>query len=312
MIEKNTVLQIDAVEGMNLIEPHSVDLIVADLPYGQTSNKYDNIIPFDKMWDAIHRVIKPNGAICLFGQGKFYINMSASNIDEWRHEYSWDKKLISGFLSAQWQPLRQHENIAVFYAKKPTYNPQFTIGKPLHAKGANRNKNFVNNNYQEFELTDDTRAGSTQKYPTDVLKYPVKDEDIEFYVDGLDYENQIFEISDFVEFRKVHPSKAIHYTEKPPELCDFLCRTYSNEGDTVLDFCCGSGSMILSACRNKRNYIGFDIGECLNPKSPYFSMPWVEVTLKRLEEEKSKKQQVTFDEFVNNSFEGEQLSLLSA
>ena len=308
-LDKNTILQIDAIEGMNKIEPHSVDLIFADPPYGHTKNIYDNVIPFEPMWEAIHRVLKPNGAVCLFGEGKFYINLSASNIEEWRHEYSWNKVLTSGFLFSGWQPLRQHENIAVFYQKKPTYNPQFTSGKPLHRKGENRNKNFVNSNYDEFKLTDDERAGSTLKYPTDILNYPIKNKDIEFYIDGLDYKNQIFEIEDFVEFKKIHPSMAIHATEKPAGLCDFIVKTYSNEGDTVLDFCCGSGSIPLAAKRNNRNYIGFDIGVCLNPKSPNFNVSWAEITKKRLEEEQSS--QLKF----NNIFKadkGEQTSLFAS
>lgn len=311
-LEKNTVLQMDAIEGMSQIEPHSIDLIIADLPYGQTSNKYDVIIPFDKMWEAIHRVIKPNGAVCLFGEGRFYIQMSASNLNEWRHEYSWNKSLTSGFLSSGWQPLRQHENIAVFYAKKPTYNPQFTKGAKLHSKGKSfqQNPNFLNNNYNAFNLSDDSRAGSTDKYPTDILTFPVKDEDIEFYVEGKEYDEQIFEVMDFVEFKKVHPSKAIHYTEKPAALCDFLIRTYSNEGDTVLDFCMGSGPTILSAKRNKRSYFGFDIGECLNPKSPYFNMSWADVVTLRLKEQEKINKQVTFDEVVKTE-SGEQLSLIA-
>ena len=311
-IKENTIMQIDAIKGMDMIEPHSIDLIIADLPYGQTQNKYDKIIPFDKMWEAIHKVIKTNGAVCLFGSSKFYIQLCASNLDEWRHEYTWNKILTSGFLSAQWQPLRQHENIAVFYQKKPTYNPQFTIGKPLHSKGSNRNKNFINNNYNEFELSDDSRAKSRQKYPTDILNYPVKDSDIDFYVDGINDDEQIYEILDFVDFQKVHPSKSIHQTEKPSGLCDFLVRTYSNEGDTILDFCCGSGSVPLSAIRNGRKYIGFDIGECLNPKSENYNLPWADIAQKRIDDY-IKNPQISFNSLYKEKNDvGEQTSLFKS
>ena len=294
---------------MNRIQPHSIDLVFADPPYGHTKNIYDNVIPFESMWKAIHRIIKSDGAVCLFGEGKFYINLSASNIKEWRHEYTWNKVLTSGFLSSGWQPLRQHENIAVFYQKKPTYNPQFAIGKPLHGSGGNHNKNFINSNYGKFEPTDDERAGSTIKFPTDILNYPVKDKDIVFYIDGLDYENQIFEIADFVQFKKVHPSMAIHATEKPASLCDFIVKTYSNEGDTVLDFCCGSGSIPCAAKRNKRNYIGFDIGVCLNPKSPYFNVSWADITKKRLDEVEIL--QLKFND-VFEADKGEQITLFAS
>lgn len=311
-LEKNTILKIDGIEGMNMIEPASVDLIFADLPYGCTNNPYDKIIPFEPMWEAIKRVRKPNAAIVLFGQGKFFIQMAASNIDEFRYDYTWNKVLKSGFLNAAVNPLRQHENLAVFYAQRPTYNPQFQKGKPLHSKGNPKKSTFVNRNYDKFFLTDDSRAGETQKYPTSVLDYPVSDKDIDFYVENLDYDAQIFEVEDFLEFRKVHPSAAIHQTEKPQELCDFIIKTYCNKGDTVLDFCCGSGSIPLSAARNGMYYYGFDIGVNTNPKSKYYNMDWAEITKKRIKEYEESPKQTTFDSVKYESESGEQINFFAA
>lgn len=284
-LEYNKAYDKEAVFAMNnLLEPNSVDLIVADLPYGVTANKYDKVIPYEDMWDAIHRIAKPNAAIVLFGQSKFYIQMCASNIDEFRHDYCWNKKMTSGFLNAQYQPLRQHENIAVFYRETPTYNPQFSIGPKLHSQGNAKTERLSNNNYDKFNAINNNRAGLSEKYPTSILNFPVKDKDISFYADGIERENQIFEINDFLTFQKIHPSKAIHQTEKPQNLLDFLIKTYSNQGDLVLDFCCGSGSTLLSAIKNKRNAIGFDFGVCLNPKSQYYNMKWADITNMRIQE----------------------------
>lgn len=292
MLEFNKIYDMEGTEGLYALEPHSVDLIVADLPYGVTKNKYDIPIPFHKMWEAIDYARKSNTAILLFGQGKFYINLCASNIDMFRHDYCWNKILTSGFLNASSMPLRQHENIAVFYEQKPTYNPQFTIGQPLHSRG-NYTQDKVNSNYSDFKLNDN-RKGCMEKYPTDILSFPIADEDVEFYVDGLDYENQIFYINDFIEFQKVHPSKAIHQTEKPAGLMDFLIRTYSNPGDLVVDFTCGSASTNLAAIRNKRKTIGFDFGKCLNPKSKYYLKKWADIGNQRIKELMDMPEQITF------------------
>lgn len=297
-LEKNTIMKIDAIEGMNLIEPNSVDLIFADLPYGCTSNPYDIIIPFDEMWKAIDRIRKPNSAICLFGQGKFYLQLCNSNIDEWRYDYCWNKILKSGFLSSGFRPLSQKEMIGVFYKKTPTYNPQFTVGKPLHSVGKNASaKRIVNNNYDDFKMVDNSRFKSTQKFPSDIFT-------TEFDIDDIRPE--------VLDFQKVHPSKAIHHTEKSAELCDFIVKTYTNKGDTVLDFCCGSGSIPLSAVRNERFYYGFDIGKCLNKNNEYFNMDWSDVTQMRIDEYSQSPKQMTFVTEPKNIFkseEGEQLKL---
>lgn len=231
MIELNKIYNMDCLEGMKYIPDKSIDMILCDLPYGATKNKYDKIIPFKNLWEQYNRIIKDNGAIVLFGQGKFYADLVCSNPKMFRYDFVWDKQLTSGFLNANRMPLRQHEQIAVFYKKSPTYNPQFTQGKPLHSKGISyKNKEHKNQNYGDFNITDDSRAGSKEKYPTSVLKY-----------------------------QKPHPSKALHRTQKPVELLEYLIKTYTNENDVILDNCIGSGSTGVACIRTQRNFIGFEI-----------------------------------------------------
>ena len=218
---------------MKDISDKSIDLILCDLPYGTTRNSWDEVIPFDKLWAQYNRIIKDNGAILLFAQGKFYVNLVSSNMKMFRYDLVWDKELISGFLNAKRMPLRRHEQVAVFYKHLPTYNPQFTQGKPLHSKGtAYQTKELTNNNYGDFKATDDDRAGSTEKYPISIIK-----------------------------FQKPHPSVCVHPTQKPIELLEYLIKTYTNEGDTVLDNCMGSGSTGVACVNTNREFIGMELDE---------------------------------------------------
>ena len=228
---KIELIQGDCLEKMKVIPDGSIDMVLCDLPYGTTQNKHDIILPFNKLWEQYERIIKDNGAIVLFGQGLFFVDLINSNRKLFRYDLVWDKQLISGFLNANRMPLRVHENIAVFYKKLPTYNPQYTEGKPLHSKGKSYiNKEHKNENYGKFEMTDDSRAGSTQKYPKSIIS-----------------------------FQKPHPSKAQHRTEKSIEMLEWLIKTYTNDNDIVLDNCMGSGSTGV-ACKNlNRNFIGIEL-----------------------------------------------------
>ena len=235
----------DCLEVMKSIPDKSIDMILCDLPYGKTHNKWDSIISLDKLWEQYKRIIKDNGAILLFGQGTFYVDLVNSNRKLFRYDLVWDKQLTSGFLNAKRMPLRQHEQIAVFYKKLPTYNPQFTQGKPLHSKGISyKNKEHTNQNYGEFHVTDDSRAGSTEKYPTSILS-----------------------------FSKPHPSIAKHRTEKPVELLEYLIKTYTDGGETVLDNSMGSGSCGVACVNTKRHFIGIELDE-----------GYVNIAKKRIEE----------------------------
>lgn len=215
---------------MEEIKDKSIDMILCDLPYGVTNNTNDKRLPFEELWRHYNRIIKDNGIILLFGQGKFYTELVNSNKKMFRYDLVWNKVLTTGFLNANRQPLRQHEQIAIFYKKLPKYNPQFTIGKPLHGKGKNfKTKNKVNNNYGKFKTIDDTRKGSTEKYPTSIL-----------------------------EFKKIHPSISKHPTEKPVELLEHLINTYTNKNDVILDNCMGCGSTGIACVRNFRNFVGIE------------------------------------------------------
>lgn len=151
----------------------------------------------------------------------------------YRYDLCWNKILTSGFLNAKRMPLRQHEQIAVFYKKKPIYNPQMGVGKPLHSKGHSyKEKDATNNNYGEYGVVDDDRVGSTEKYPTSIVR-----------------------------FQKPHPSKSLHQTEKPVDLLEYLIRTYSNKGDVVLDNCMGSGSTGVACVNTDRRFIGIELND---------------------------------------------------
>lgn len=218
----------DCLELMKDIPDGCIDMILCDLPYGVTHSKADVVIPFKPLWKQYERIIKDNGAIVLFGQGIFFADLIDSNRRLFRYDLVWDKVLISGFLNAKRRPLRRHEQIAVFYKKTPTYNPQMVLGAVNHSKG--RPKNNQNNNYGEYAFVDSKQDGL--KYPTSILRY-----------------------------QKPHPSVALHRTEKPIALLEYLIQTYTNEGETILDNCMGSGSTGVACVNTKRNFIGIELDE---------------------------------------------------
>lgn len=246
----------DCLQLMEEIDNESIDLILCDLPYGVTKGSWDVIIPPDKLWEQYERIIKPNGAIILFGQDKFTAKMMLSNEKLHRYNLIWSKVLKSGFLNANRMPLREHEDIMVFYKKQPIYNPQMTKGVPSHSKGKAKGENaedILNNRvYGAYKVVE---TKSDMKHPSSVLV-----------------------------FQKPHPSVAISSTEKPVDLCRYIIRTYTNQGGVVLDNCCGSGSILVAARLEGRRFIGMDNGSCDNKKSKYFGMTWAEVATKRLEE----------------------------
>lgn len=226
----------DCLQEMNHIEDKSVDMILTDLPYGvlnknNPSAKWDSIVPLDLLWNQYKRLIKDNGAIVLFGQGMFTAQVMMSNPRWWRYNLVWDKELTTGFLNAHRMPLRSHEDIMVFYNKLPTYNPQMTEGKPLHARGnAYKSKDNTNRTYGDFEPTEDVRKGSTEKFPKSVLHFP-----------------------------KPHPSTVLHSAQKPVPLLEWLIKTYTNEGEIVLDSCMGVGSTGIACKNTNRDFIGIEL-----------------------------------------------------
>lgn len=220
----------DCLDLMDNILDKSIDMILADLPYGTTRNKWDSVIDLGLLWKHYKRIIKEKGAIILFGQDKFSAKLMLSNERWHRYNLIWKKgERTSGFLNSKRMPLRNHEDVLVFYKSLPTYNPQFTDGKPLHGKGKlYKEKQGVNNNYGFFDSTiDDTRKGSTKKYPKSILN-----------------------------FERPHPP--IHPTQKPVDLLEWLIKTYSNERELVLDNTMGVGSTGVAAKNTNRKFIGIE------------------------------------------------------
>lgn len=231
----------DCIEVMSAgggeIPDKSIDMILCDLPYGvlNKSNpgaKWDCVIPFEKLWEQYKRVIKDNGAIVLFGSGMFTADLMESQRKLWRYNLIWDKVLKTGFLNANRMPLRQHEDICVFYKKLPTYNPQMVKCEPHqrnHGKGSCGKQ--TNNCYGEYTVL--PTVISDEKYPTSIISIP-----------------------------KQHDREGdLHPTQKPIELLEWLIRTYTNVGETVLDSCMGSGSTGVACVNTNRKFIGIELDE---------------------------------------------------
>ena len=261
----------DCLEVMKEIPSKSIDMILCDLPYQVTKNKWDIIIPMndyviiddevlekdkfylqqfmegltkkeiDKawkenkqegLWSHYNRIIKDNGAILLFGQDIFSAQLINSNLKMYKYKWFWKKDRPSGFLNAKRMPLKDVEEILVFYKKCPVYNPQFWEGIPLHGMGTKyKEGNLGNNNYGKFASHTNpsaNREGDTKKYPRQVL-----------------------------EFKRPHPP--IFPTQKPVDLCEYLIKTYTNEGDLVLDNCMGSGSTGVACKKLNRKFIGIEL-----------------------------------------------------
>jgi DNA modification methylase len=221
----------DCIEVMKTIEDNSIDAIITDPPYGTTQCKWDNPIPFNLMWEQLNRIIKPNGAIVLFGSEPFSSSLRMSNIKNFKYDWIWDKKLKTGHLNAKRMPMGRHEVISVF-GTKINYYPIMEEGKPQHSEGKKRGDNN-SEDYGKQSRNYKDKKGSTLKYPNTLS----------------------------LEFQKVHPSKCVHSTQKPVELLEYLIKTYTKEGDTVLDFTVGSGTTLI-ACKNlNRKGIGIELDE---------------------------------------------------
>ena len=208
---------------MNQIPDKSVDFIFTDLPYGTTKNKWYTIIPFDLLWDAYKRIIKPNGAICLFCDGMFTAHLLTSNPGMWRYNLVWDKQRGCDFLNANVKPLKCHEDIAVFYKKKPVYNKQPWYSTPYkRTKNGSLSENYGDRKEAWSESSDGARN------PLTILSF-------------------------------ARDSSREHPTQKPVALLEWLIKTYTNRGGLVLDNCMGSGSTCIAAVNTDRHYIGFEI-----------------------------------------------------
>jgi site-specific DNA-methyltransferase (adenine-specific) len=228
-LELNRIYQIDCLEGMKLLQDKSIDAIICDLPYGTTKCSWDTVIPFDKLWEQYERIIKDDGAIILFGSEPFSSALRKSNLKLYKYDWYWKKSKANGFFNVKKMPLKSIETISVFYKKLPTYNPQGVI--PFNKEVKNPKGKLDNGNHISGHNGGNIKQES---YIREFTNYP----------------NQLLEFSTV--------AKPIHNTQKPVELIEYLIKTYTNEGEIVLDNCMGSGTTAVAATLNNRRWIGFE------------------------------------------------------
>ena len=240
-IEKNKIYNMDCLEGMKMIPDKSIDMILCDLPYGITACKWDTVIPFEPLWEQYERVIKDNGAIVLTASQPFTSALVMSNPSLYKYNFVWEKSKCINFVHAKNMPLKFHEDICVFSKafighisqlgdNRMTYNPQ---GLKRVNKKWSRPKHYENGHKLSRESHKLKRVIEFTNYPTSILKYNNSD----------------------------NRERGLHPTQKPVALFEYLIKTYTNEGETVLDNCMGSGTTAIACMNTKRNYIGFEISK---------------------------------------------------
>ena len=222
-MELNKIYNEDCLEGMKRIPDKSVDMILCDLPYGTTRNKWDSIIPLEPLWEQYERVIKDNGAIVLTAQTPFDKVLGVSNLKLLKYEWIWQKSKPTGHLNAKKMPMKEHENVLVCYKKLPNYNCFDLVKVDRMVSRTNKG------NYDESSKTTKQEFSG---YPRSILS-----------------------------FSSVLTSEQIHTTQKPVALFEYLIRTYTNENETVLDNCMGSGTTAIACINTNRNFIGFELDE---------------------------------------------------
>jgi DNA modification methylase len=216
----------DCLEVMKGIEDKSIDLILCDPPYGTTSCRWDSIINLEKMWEQYNRIIKDNGVIVLFSAQPFTTKLINSNIKSYKYSWYWIKNTVTGFAFAKYQPMRKVEDINVFYKKATSYNPQGLV-KLEKSKASNR----------KVEKDSVYDKSLNNRYVQEYTNYP----------------------NNVLNFNK--ENKCIHPTQKPVDLLEYLIKTYTKEGDTVLDNCYGSGSTGVACANTNRKFIGIELDE---------------------------------------------------
>ena len=219
----------DCLERMKEIPGGSVDMVLCDLPYGVTQNPWDTVIPFEPLWEQYHHACKPNAAIVLFGQMPFGAKLILSNPREFRYEWVYEKTNPSGFLNAHKMPMKSHENIMVFYRRLPRFNPIMREGFKAYTKKAGING--CSSNYGRFQKQLLYSSPDGKRFPVDVIRFS----------------NQSW-----------GKDTGLHPTQKPVALLEYLIKTYTAQGETVLDNCMGSGSTGVACVRTGRNFIGIE------------------------------------------------------
>jgi DNA modification methylase len=231
LLEKNLVHVGDCLELMQQIEYKSIDMILCDLPYGTTACKWDIVIPFEPLWEQYERIIKDNGAIVLFGSEPFSSNLRLSNIKNYKYDWIWNKIQSTGFALCNKQPMRSYETISVFYKKQPVYNPQMI---------------------KKDKILDTTNWKNDGKSENASFSSKVKIKGIREY----SYPKNVITIN--AASKECNGTKRVHPTQKPIELCEYLIKTYTNEGELVLDNCIGSGTTAIACINTNRDFIGIE------------------------------------------------------
>lgn len=231
----------DAIEMMSTLEDESVDMILCDLPYGTTQNKWDSIIPFDKMWEQFNRICKSSAAMAFTSAEPFTSNLILSNIKMFRYDLIWEKSHATGFLNANKMPLRKHENILLFYRKPPIYNAQLFEKEKENIRPV-RKKNRQSSNYGVFDSGDHRIVPISIGYPASILKHNI-------------------------EQRKY----CIHPTQKPVSLFEWLIKSYTNPDCVILDCCAGSMTTAIAAINTRRKYI------CIERDEQYYNEGFIRV-----------------------------------
>jgi len=263
----NKVIKGDCLDVMKQLPSKSIDMILCDLPYGTTQNKWDSVIDLGMLWHQYERVIKDNGCIALTAQGLFTAKLILSNEKLFKYKIIWIKSKSTNFLNAKIQPLRKHEDICIFYKKQPTYNPQMTNGEP-YDKGYRKDQ--YTGSYGDFRSRHVKSSG--QRYPNDVIFY----------------EKQL--VDDFIYIKTAESEgPVLHPTQKPIELGRYLIRTYTNPGDIVLDNATGCGSFLLSAILEGRIFIGIEKNEDVMLHKVH-TIDYIKVCTDRIEETLKKKE----------------------
>ena len=232
MIELNKIYNEDCLEGMKRIPDKSVDCIICDLPYGMTKISWDIVIPIDKLWEQYNRILKSNGNVVLFSVGLFTYTLIQSNIKDFKYKLIWEKNVPTGMASAKTRPMKYYEEICIFNKGKAIYNPimkeRVGIGKACY-----------NYNHYCGESNHLTLAKQPKRYNPDFVQP-----------------------SDVLHFNVVpNRNSKLHPTQKPVDLVEYLIKTYSNKGDTILDNCMSSGTTAIAALNTNRNFIGFELDE---------------------------------------------------
>ena len=239
----------DCLELMKDIPDKSIDMILCDLPYGTTACKWDTVIPFEPLWEQYERVIKDNGAIVLTASQPFTSALVMSNPKLFRYEWIWEKTKTGNFMHLKRQPGKRHENVLVFYKKQPVYNPQMRVGEPYVDKRKSRKQS--EGTYGNININNTTLTNKGTRYPKSVVSFS-------------------------------NSERGLHPTQKPVELMEYLIKTYTNEGETVLDNTMGSGSTGVACVNTNRNFIGIELDE------KYF-----EIAKQRISEAQNTPEQIT-------------------